>query len=230
MLIHPLSWDSAFFSLKVGKVAEGTFNNNTFLSEINLFDVVYIFELPESKLNEAIKHYCHSPTDTKVTYIKAINSNIPLDEHIQLYNKNTVDEKLLALCLQSGIYSRFKTDVKFAPDAYERLYTKWITNSVVHGDAFAVLTYQIENTMAGFITLEEKNGDAHIGLFAVDEAFRGMGIGKKLLAAAEHFSAIHHFKQLLVSTQQINNGANETYKKYGFIEHHIIHIYHFWNR
>lgn len=230
MLIQPLPWDSAFFSLKAGKIAEDTFNSEHFLAEKHAFDVIYIFERPDSDKNEEIRRFCPAPADTKVTFIKEVQENIPLDEHIRLYEKNTVDETLLSLCLQSGIYSRFKTDAGFPSDAYERLYKKWIENSVEHGAALAVLTYQSGDSMAGFITLEAKDGDAHIGLFAVDEQFRGMGIGKKLLAAAEHFACLHHFKRLLVSTQQINQGANETYRKYGFSVHQIVHKYHYWNR
>ena len=231
MLIQPLEWDSTFFDLKVGIIKVETFDLTRFLAEYKKFDVVYIFEKPDSKNNNQIQQFCPNPIDVKITCKKAINHLQEINEniHIYQYEENSFKE-LASLAVQSGLYSRFKLDENFPKNSFERLYLKWIKNEINSSHKLPILVYKEENKMEGFISLSTMNNQAHISLFAVDAQHREKGIGKKLLVAAEHYALKNHFQELFVSTQSINQPANSLYKKQGFEENYNVNVYHVWNK
>lgn len=230
MQISPVIWDSEFFGLKIGKVDSSEFNKADFDSQKNNFDLIYLFEDPASALNEEILKANAILVDEKKTYVKQLNEKIAIDKHIHVYTSLTPNENLIALSLQSGIYSRFKLDKNFAPGAYEKLYGEWIKNSCDKSMSLCVLVYGNENDAEGFITVAERNGDAQIGLIAVDDQSRGKGIGKKLIAAAEYTAENYNFDSLKVVTQGANKDACKLYEKCGFTLDHAINIYHYWKK
>ena len=80
------------------------------------------------------------------------------------------------------------------------------------------------------ITLSFNKDQSSIGLFAVDNGYREMGIGKKLLESAESMSLQHGLKKISVQTQLQNKGAMSIYMKNGFEEQEKKFIYHYFNR
>ncbi|MBK9329968.1 MAG: GNAT family N-acetyltransferase [Sphingobacteriales bacterium] len=230
MLIEKLAWDSSFFNINIGKVNPGCFNSETFFKEISNFDLIYIFEFPESVLIPDIEKYCNAPVDVKVNYAKSISHADIIDEHITEYSCDEANDELISLGIQSGLHSRFKTDPHFPSGAYEKLYTEWVIRSADKTLADCTLTYKTElDKIAGFITVALRGEAAHIGLIAVDESSRGKGIGKKLLQAAEYHACKHNFRQLRVSTQKANATASYLYEHFGFVAVEEINVYHYWN-
>ena len=75
MHIEPVIWDSVFFHLTIGKINEGVFNRQEFLQEKEVFDLIYIFEKPESNNNAAISSINAVLVDEKITY-KIILKNV----------------------------------------------------------------------------------------------------------------------------------------------------------
>ncbi|MDB5227537.1 MAG: family N-acetyltransferase [Bacteroidota bacterium] len=230
MKILPVIWDSEFFGLKIGKIDPSEFNKDDFESQKNNFDLIYLFESPGSPLNKDIVAINAHLVDEKKTYVKQVDSNIKMDKHINVYTSLTPDQNLTRLSLQSGIYSRFKLDKNFAPGAYEKLYGEWIKKSCNKSMSLCVLVYGNENDPQGFITIAERNGEAQIGLIAVDDSSRGKGIGKKLITAAEYTAENYNFGSLKVVTQGANTDACKLYEKCGFTLDHAINIYHYWNK
>jgi dTDP-4-amino-4,6-dideoxy-D-galactose acyltransferase len=139
-------------------------------------------------------------------------------------------DKLISLTLQSGIYSRFKTDKNFPAEAYEKLYITWIKKSCDKSIAFRILIYGEMKNPSGFITLTGNDSEAQIGLIAVDEQHRGQGIGRKLIEAAINTAKNHNFTTLKVVTQGANQQACLLYEKCGFVIDSKINIYHYWNK
>jgi len=230
MLIEKLAWDSSFFNINIGKIKPGCFDAETFLQEIRHFDLIYIFEFPNSALLPEIERYCNNPVDIKVNYTKPVRDTVSIDKHIVEYLSELASDELISLGTQSGLYSRFKTDPHFPAGAYEKLYTEWVVRSADKTLADITLIYQTEeDTIAGFITLALRGAVAHIGLIAVDEASRGKGIGKKLLHAAEYHASKHNFRQLSVSTQKANATAAHLYEQFGFVVEEELNVYHYWN-
>jgi dTDP-4-amino-4,6-dideoxy-D-galactose acyltransferase len=230
MTVKTLPWDSAFFDLKIGILQMSDYNQPAFEVERDKFDLIYIFDDLEGFkdvsliINGAIK------VDEKVTYKLNINKDSEMDEMVSLFTESKPNDQLVLLSLQSGIYSRFKTDRNFPTGSFERLYTAWINQSCSKETAFGVLVYGDKNNPDGFVTLTVKGDAAYIGLIAVDECCRGKGIGKKLIQAAAHMAGLSNFTELKVVTQSFNKEACMLYEKCGFVQESKVEIYHYWTK
>lgn len=231
-MIEFLEWDSAFFNLKIGVVKPGIFNAVDFNNEKQAYDLIYIFEYAESILNETIENIASKPVDTKITYTKHVTelNNIELSSNIRAFEIGEPSQDLLSLAIQSGIYSRFKTDTGFPEGSFERMYTEWIKKSTQHQIAFEVITFNVNGVDCGLLTLGKNKEKAVIGLLSVNHAYRGIGIGKKLIMAADFYAGKNNFTTLDVSTQSANKSACLFYESCGFVVNETINIYHYWNR
>jgi GNAT superfamily N-acetyltransferase len=83
-----------------------------------------------------------------------------------------------------------------------------------------------DGKVAGYVTIltkvssgELEDGNIEYGLVAdllVRQEWRGAGLGRKLLAAAENYAIDHHVKWLRVAALAGNRSAGELYKSMGF--------------
>jgi dTDP-4-amino-4,6-dideoxy-D-galactose acyltransferase len=230
-MFEELSWDTDFFGFGVGRLHGDM--SQTRLPEIykemaakNIRLAYYFSEkavaFPQNRLYHA------QLMDIKVTYLKDVDVHA-CDEHVQPYSKEYPDAKLIALAIESGVYSRFKKDEAIPVSKYEELYKMWIVNSVNKKIANEVLVYKIGNIIAGFVTIGEKNKRADIGIIAVDSEFRGRGIGKALMISAEYVAS-SNFKIIQVVTQGSNTAACKLYTSCGYSIESVFYVYHLWKK
>lgn len=181
--------------------------------------------------NEAAQQAGAVQVDRKVTFtmpVDAADARLavnPLIKSAHAYSKGLED-----LVWQSGKYSRFRLDPHFAPGTYERLYARWLRNSLARRLAREVLVYQAEpqGPEIGLLTLGLKPCFTDIGLLAVGTATRGGGVGQQLVLAARQLTAEWGLAELRVVTQLDNQPGCAFYRKCGFTEHKVEHIYHLW--
>ena len=128
----------------------------------------------------------------------------------------------------SGEFSRFRLDRRFISNEYERLYVEWLRKSLNKTIAFKTFVAREKTEIAGLITLGKKKECADIGLVAVDEKYRGRGIGRDLIRFADNAAFTMGFKQIQVVTQKKNWGACRLYEKCGFKMNNVINVYHYW--
>ncbi len=234
MDIEYLPWDSDFFQVKAGRAFLKSHEISDFSSFYQMLEelsytLVYLFA-DEPIDEKTCKQYPLQLTDKKTTYIKTINkgywhpSVFSVDTNTSELNK----KKLIELAYQSGIYSRFRIDERMGDKVYKAIYKQWMLNSLNRTIAFDVLAYAKENEFAGMITLGEKNNRADIGLIAIDEHFRGMGIATKLIQAAENVFYKKGYSSLQVVTQGDNFPACKLYESYGFVVEKVEYVYHLW--
>lgn len=231
-----LEWDSDFFGYKVGKIIASSIGSGelaTLISEAKDLDVklIYIFTDPTDVASkQAAASNNAKLVDQKITfYTKITDSHSSVtDEHIQLYEQDYPSEQLISLSMQSGMYSRYKIDPGFKNKEFERLYLRWVENSVNKKIADHTFVYREGENDLGFVTLKIKDGHGQIGLIAVDESSRGKSIGKKLVAAVFNKLVEKRAVDLDVATQVDNEDACNFYKKVGFKEHKADNIYHIW--
>lgn len=226
MIIEKVIWDSVFFGYPIGKITIKN-RDNFELNDFNNFDLIYIFS--ENKL----KNLTNYLVDEKVIL------NLHLTKDYNLVSDNSIYEfkdfskfpQLLDLAFQSGVYSRFKKDENFVNNEFERLYIKWITNSVVDKKSLVVFIYELDNKILGFVTVDKKS-DTHasIGLIAVELNSRGQGIGVKLLDQAKNYLLKNGFQKLSLITQGDNIPALKLYQKAGFYIEESSFTYHIWNK
>lgn len=231
--VDRLGWDSDFFGYEVGKVHLNKITPGTLrqLKEASVqFKLVYVFS------DEYISDDDLVLVDEKVTLSRAVSKNLMAspckDFAIESFVNGKHDkEQVFSLALKSGVYSRFKVDTNFENNEYEKLYTRWIHNSI-HGESMIdVLIATNEQEITGFITLQfGRKPSAEIGLVAVHENHRGKGIGKALLEAALWRCSKERLDRLDVVTQKANIPAMSLYETCGFEVIDLRKIYHLWNK
>lgn len=229
--VEKLNWDSDFFELTVGKaeLTKGAANDD--FENLNEFDLVYFFVDPSDKFtNDKLINRKALLVDEKITYLKDISGEYKKNEHIVSYQRTNqlVDEEIVRIGLQSGVYSRFNIDPNIKKSDFERLYSTWLNKSIDREISKEVLAFIDEDKVHGVITIGEKNSRADIGILAVDENSRGREVGKKLIEATEAYCVSHSYKQLQVVTQKANGLACKFYEKCGFFVESVINIYHLW--
>lgn len=238
--IEPMNWDSLFFNFKVGKVVFGISDLQFMvLPDIvqncidegrkNGYKILYMMLPKDIYLSEASCSDKLFLADRKIVYSKLIPSSaIVSNDEVHSYLGKETNHDLLRLALESGKYSRYKTDVNFPKEVFEQMYTTWITRSVKREIADDILVYEKSGNILGFLTYSVTGNHAVIGLIAVDPAFQGKHIGTLLIQKLEKVLSEKKVSKLSVATQSINTNACSFYEKNLFAIKEIINIYHCW--
>lgn len=230
-MIELLTWDSDFFGYKVGKIIDFSTDIEEIISfaKKENYRLLYAF-IGENNGFLAKKYTTNKGVlvDEKITFLQNIPTIKIENDLTSTYESEIIDEKLLQIGLQSGIYSRFNVDKNFKNKEFEKLYHIWIKNSVQKLIAEKVIIQKIDNNIVGLLTLGIKNNKADIGILAVDEDVRGKKIGKNLILRAFEESKKIRQKQIQVITQKANENACNFYQKMGFEIEKTENIYHFW--
>ncbi len=228
-MIHPLDWDTDFFGYAVGQTENNFEDENTkarFLKEAKNFRLLYI--VSEKEINPVIKGsylVCIKTRLSQEIVSDEDNFNLPFCEYDGVNH-----QQLKALALESGTYSRFNVDPNFTNHEFEKLYLKWIADSIEKKVADHVIVYkQDPDKCRGFVTLKFKEHFSEIGLIAVDKLSRGKGVGLGLLKYVNNLTRQKGLKKIVVSTQFENEPAMKLYEKAGYKIISKKYIYHLWN-
>ena len=228
--IKLLEWDTEFFGYEVGEMFCRQ-NIATLLEENRLkFRLIYFKVDPNDvHLNEECIRNNGVLVDKKITFVKQglLKSTIN-DDSISLMKNEEVGSELVDLAIQSGEYSRFKVDSNFKNNEFEKLYKHWIENSINTNYAEKVIVAKEGNRFIGLLTLGIKNSKTNIGILAVNDEYRGKGIGQRLIQSSFQESLQLGFQNIEVVTQLDNIKACNFYEKMGFAPKHIENVYHFW--
>ena len=231
--INLLSWDTEFLGFGVGKLHLASdsleeLTNNIVSAREKGVRLLYWSINPEMSQLVANAQYIGAYlADKKVTYLMNVGQ-IGLEVPVGIEATHKLTSALRELTLQSGHHSRYLTDPAFSKDVYERLYSRWIENSITREIAREVLVYKNESTEVGLLTLGIKLQRVDIGLLAVDERVRGQSIGRKLIDAAKAYASEWGYSKLQVVTQQTNQGACRFYERCGFHTDTVEYLYHVW--
>lgn len=230
-----LKFDSNLFGYKVAKINKVQMDKKTLkvvLSELSGDGVKLVYwaiNPRDARSNLSARENGGLLVDEKITFIKSIGEDeYGKDTRIISYFGHELNQNLVRLAFQSGEYSRFKIDKNFKNNEFEKLYEKWIENSLKRVIAKDVLVYIEGNVELGIVTIGEKNGKADIGILAVDENSRGKSIGTKLVNAAFSLTKKWGFGQIQVVTQGKNEIACRFYERLGFKIEKMENIYHIW--
>jgi dTDP-4-amino-4,6-dideoxy-D-galactose acyltransferase len=228
-MIEKLEWDSEFFGYPVGQIQiEKPDRENISNAIKNSMEFKLVYLISPQRIDFAVTGL--KLVDIKTRLGKQIKSK-PNYSFQKIHEYTGVeDDQLKSLALQSGIYSRFKIDSNFINGEFEKLYLKWISDSINKTIADKIIVYEDGNkNYNGFITIIFKEQFSEIGLIAVDEKSRGNGIGKALLDYADHCTISRKFNKIEVVTQLENISAMKLYKKCGYKIISTKYIYHLWN-
>ena len=230
-MISTLDWDSSFFGIRIGKASISSQDElDRILSLKNdlreKYDLIYVLSEPGLSFPTCEVSF----SDTRVVYSALLSVPVskPSNLHIFEYTSQNVSNELQELALASGVYSRFRLDSKFPPQSYERLYSRWIDQSVKHIMATEVFCYMNDNKTLGFVTLHRKGDTGDIGLLATSKESRRSGIGSTLLKFVRDYAVAKGCASLSVATQERNTAACGLYEKAGFSIMSKTAIRHWW--
>lgn len=230
MSVEKLVWDSDFFNLRIGRAdIVSKEDHKVLVSQKEAlkedFDLVYVFSSHGLGFPAANAKLM----DEKVVYALIDMSYSEPNRNVTLWDcgKGTTDD-LLHLALVSGQYSRFKLDESLPTGSYERLYTRWIEQSVNGVLATEVFCYMVDEIPRGLVTLDIKNGIGVIGLVAIYEDFQHRGIGMAMMQHVIHYTWMKQCSKLSVATQLDNIPACRLYEKSGFLVESITDVWHWW--
>ncbi|MBC8289250.1 MAG: GNAT family N-acetyltransferase [Planctomycetes bacterium] len=231
-----LEWDSQFFGLPVARILDPAMNTE------QLSDILRDLERDQVKLvywpswvrhdETAISKAGGYLTDKTLTFTINLKSATLTNDTVPVpvvpYMRSTPSETLRNLAIQSARYSRFAIDPQIPQAMCDSLFSTWITRSIRKEIAREVLVIQDNNTVAGFVTLGEKDGRGDIGLLAVDSKYRRQRFGTALVQAALHWFSTHEYACCQVKTQGRNTAACRVYRKCGYSIEQSQYLYHFW--
>lgn len=227
-----LNWDSNFFSLKIASIS--LFNSDFLflhkaIEDYNRegFDLLYLFYNAKCALpNNIFSPHLSILVDHKRVYSHNMHKNTEVSSCVCEFSG--CPHLLYDLAFQAGVESRFKLDTNFGQKKFEKLYIKWVEESVKKVMADCIYVYKEEEKICGFVTLKLNMDDVTIGLIATDYACRGKKVGTALINAAKRYTWTKNRKELKVATQVTNIPACSFYEKNDFSVVSDTDIYHIW--
>jgi dTDP-4-amino-4,6-dideoxy-D-galactose acyltransferase len=237
-LCEKLEWDSRFFNLKIGRIKKIEINQETFESimawarEYSL-DCLYFLSKRKHRLFEI------QPPDYTLYYVgdrvllerelNASSETIRNSAAVSIRPVQEPDIPFLEKVAQDAFGStRFCTDPHFPESDCRRLYATW-TQKSCRGMADTVFVALQQQIPVGFITCYlNDSGAGQIGLLAVDQPFRHLGIGRALLLESVNYFKHRGVHRLQVITQAGIRSGLPVYLKMGFVKKNVNYWYHIW--
>jgi dTDP-4-amino-4,6-dideoxy-D-galactose acyltransferase len=229
-----LNWDSVHFGLRIGRVMPAAFDAGlsrearAWADAVSL-DCMYLLADPDDATISRASESGWRMVDIRVTL--AVDLSQLVHDASCVRPATTKDIPYLKhLARHSHRDSRFYADGNFPAADCDELFATWIERSVLDRDfAGAVFVPQVEGGRpTGYITCAIKKGKGDIGLIAIDEKTRGMGLGAQLLAEATRWFAERGTERVSVVTQGRNVPALRMYERYGFTIESTQHWFHWW--
>jgi ribosomal protein S18 acetylase RimI-like enzyme len=236
-LVRYLQWDSDFFGLSVASLDGGHLQAET--SKV-AFDWC---------MKEKIRclYFLANGTDSQTLQyaykagFKFVDVRVEMEFDLRNLQKTQVPSleikpvtKRVELgCIQtlarkSHTDSRFFKDLNFNRTKCEKLYEKWINSDFERGNIFGFFPDEKE-IVKGYITFTmESLAVARIGLIAVQNHYRGRGVGSELLNKTIATSRKLNAKKIIVVTQATNTSAIKLYEKAGFRISDVKLWFHKW--
>ncbi len=247
LTVQRLDWDSDFFGFGVGRLI-GLIESGPALGLALAHAASSNIQLTYGQCNHddlPLHRLCLATggrfVDAKRTYalaldkpspvsamsaVTAISANIAVASGIDPVERR----QLRSLAWQSAAFSRFRVDPAMPANAWRRLYTAWIANSLSGKFADAVLVFRADGRSVGMITVSHGEPKGVIGLLAVDPHWRGRGIARCMLDAARRRCLAAGCEALTVVTQGDNLSACSVYESAGYRLIDEQDIFHFWKQ
>ena len=237
-LCEELPWDSAFFGVSIARARISHLDESSCSAMLEWcrrkhIDCLYFLcPLEDAATQRLLTDRAFQSVGVRVTLSRPPGSDGGRESG--QFRPATVEDvpRLRAIALASHRDTRFHADARFDPARCDELYATWIEQSV-QGYATHVIVADRDGGAVGYITLhidvdETASRTARIGLFAVDERWRGQGIGRELLRHAADLLLEHGVGDTSVVTPGRNTGALKLYKSAGFRTTDVSLWYHRW--
>ena len=225
-----LAWDSTFFGIKVARLhslngalswcAENAVVCAYFLVDADNLDAIFLAEKQGFHLRDI------RMTLKRSTLPAAETVHCPLVRGFRVSDLPALEN----IAGSSHQDSRFYQDPHFSRVRCDDFYRTWIRRSC-RGWANAVLVAEIDQKAMGYVTCHlSGDGRGSIGLFAVDGALRGKGVGRQLVDASLDYFRQSRATSIEVVTQGRNIRSQRLYQRCGFLPTSMQFWYHLWTQ
>jgi ribosomal protein S18 acetylase RimI-like enzyme len=235
-LCQYLTWDSDFFSCRIGRILPSRLTATTaesalrWCEEEHIDCLYFLADSDDMQTTLTAERVGFALVDIRLTLEHPL-TQLPDSEHSSIRPHRAEDIPYLkAIARASHTDTRFFFDTHFNPEDSARLYEIWIEKSC-NGDAQQVLVWEHEGRAAAYITCHlDAKQEGKIGLVGVDEAVQGRGVGGALIQSALAWFRAQDTQRLTVVTQGRNIRAQRLYMRQSFITHSLQLWYHLWNK
>lgn len=230
---HVLGWDSEFFGFRIACVREPSLTAQS-LDEVmewcsrEQIRCLYFLAASDSfEANSLAGASGFKMTDIRYTLARRLESEAGSVEAVRAFEEPDLPV-LREIAAVSHRDSRFYHDPGFPNQRCNELYETWIERSC-HGFADTVLVAEHLRQTVGYVTCHiQPDGVGAIGLLAVADRARGVGLGRQLVAAALRFFGQAGCDHVNVVTQGRNCAAQRLYQNCGFRSASMEFWYHRW--
>jgi dTDP-4-amino-4,6-dideoxy-D-galactose acyltransferase len=119
-------------------------------------------------------------------------------------------------------------DSHFSHERVVALFNKWVNRSTTHEIADTVIVAEMQGVVAGFVSISVREKMGSIGLIAVSEQCRGLGIGGLMMNEAHQWMSSKGAIVSSVVTQRSNGAACRLYRRFGYSITSLERVHHFW--
>lgn len=239
-VVEPLTWDSAFFGFKIGRVMSQELTPELASvvdeeAQLQAIKCVYLLlnanDMDSIRVAERRRYGLY---DIRMTFERSLSDTLPIlspMDGISLRDANEEDlEELRLIAHNAYVLSRFYNDTRFDKQRCALLYEEWITKSVMTDFADTVRLAVQDKSILGYVTyqVDALQRTAKIGLVGVAEFARGRHVGTVILNDALHNMVNDGITSVSVVTQGSNIAGQRLYQRSGFLSHDVQLWYHKW--
>ncbi len=231
--IEELKWDTEFFGVKSARVILNNSIDKKELNEIlkkiesDNYEFITINNVKNNDNNNYILKNVSNMflADVNVQFEKRVEKKNEIDNNVSIHNNFEYNQEILEISKKSFVYSRFMNDLNLEKSS--DVYVEWAKNSFNKGNKYFCV-YKIDSKVVGYLLFSIEDMTLTIELIAVDNNYKGKGIGKRLVNKVENFAYLNNINIMKVGTQLNNIYAQNFYINNGFRHISYNSIYHLW--
>lgn len=239
-LCQYLDWDSEFFGyniarITVNRLCQQDMEHVLAWCNSHAIDCLYFLaESDDANTIALVESKGFHLVDIRITFEKQLDGSFLSHKReetsnytIRLSTPKDIPS-LKAIAKENHCNTRFYYDSYFPTLRCEALYETWIEKSC-HGYAEAVLVVEFQGQPVGYLCCQLLNQlKGSISLVAIDQGFRGKGLGNALIKASLQWFAKQGSKEVEVVTQGRNIISQRLYQRWGFLTQSVHLWYHKW--
>lgn len=234
---YELDWDTDFFEVPSARAIlkdDVLVEDRLALKEyIDKFEFVTITNVNNNAYNniwlgkETTAFLC----DMNIQFIKDVNWALLSSKEVgEVYEAYSCEKKRIIEIAKSAFsYSRFLNDPRLSKEKARNIYAHWVESAFNRPDRYFAISRK-NGFISGFLlfSIDNKDTCSNIELIAVDEAYRGLKVGKTLVNTMQIFLHRKGIDKIKVGTQVDNVLAIRFYTTNGFQYINCNSVYHYW--
>jgi GNAT superfamily N-acetyltransferase len=246
MEIAVLEWDSIFFNRTVARVKFSKEDREKDITKlianckIQGCQLVYLFA---DNTDEIIKDKLHKllgyPINQKIVFTLATvlpekigtsqGAVYKIVNAAEIIKANNFYDKIFALTIKAGNFSRFKLDQKLGVGKFAEMYGIWVSKMLNDSNYRVIVAMGVtgnEDDINGFLAYKVLDDGYKIDFMSIDENCRQKGVGKALLKKMMEEINEKKGNYIVTEIHKDNIGAYNFFNINGFKVVEVVDIYH----